>query len=141
MCVCVAGVVVEGDGIRIGLGYVVQQNRVCEGEVEVGRLCIWAEKIAHISFPLCPRRLVLPFVPELNTGRRYQNAYLTVLWFLEIATYTNSSFNIFVYYSMGSKYRETMKALLCKGRVAKKLKNTDKEQTTTVSAVVSTHCA
>ena len=78
---------------------------------------------------------MLLVVPELNTGRRYQNTYLTALWLLEINSYINSSFNIFVYYSMGSKYRETMKALFCRGRVTAELKNTDKEETTTVTGV------
>ena len=87
---------------------------------------------------MCPCRLVLPFVPELNTGGRYQNTYLMIAWLLEMNSYINSSFNIFIYYSMGSKYRETMKALFCRGRVAAKLKNTDKEQTTAVSVDVST---
>ena len=45
-------------------------------------------------------------------------------WLLEIAAYINCSFNIFVYYSMGSRYRETMKALFCRGRVGPKLENT-----------------
>ena len=80
------------------------------------------------------------FVPEMNTGRRYQNTYQTVAWLLEIAAYINCSFNIVIYYSMGSKYRETMKALFCSGRVAAKSKNTIAEQTTTVSVVMSTVC-
>ena len=70
---------------------------------------------------MCPYRLVLLFVPEMNTGRRYQNTFLTATWILEIASYINSSFNIFVYYSMGSRYRETMKAFFCRGRVVAKL--------------------
>ena len=78
---------------------------------------------------------MLLFVPEMNTGRRYQNSYLTVLWFLEIFTYTNSSFNIFIYYSMGSKYRETIKALFCRGTVSAKAKKSYLEETTTVSVV------
>ena len=76
-------------------------------------------------------------MPELNTGRRYQNTFLTVLWSLEIASYINSSFNIFVYYSMGSRYRETVKALFCRGRVAAKWKNTNTEKTTTVVVVTT----
>ena len=77
-------------------------------------------------------------MPELNTRRRYQNTFLTVLWFLEIASYINSSFNIFVYYSMGSRYRETVKALFCRGSAAAKSKNPNTELTTVVGGVVST---
>ena len=87
---------------------------------------------------MCPYRLELLFVPEMNTGRRYQNTFLMASWILEIASYINSSFNIFVYYSMGSRYRETMKALFCRGRVVAKLKTMDTEQITTVSFAVST---
>ena len=77
-------------------------------------------------------------MPELNTGRRYQNTFLTVLWFLEIASYINSSSYIFIYYSMGSRYRETVNALFCRGSIAAKSKNTNTELTTAVAGVVST---
>ena len=77
-------------------------------------------------------------MPELNAGRRYQNTVLTALWYLEIASYINSSFNIFVYYSMGSRYRETIRVLFCRGRVVAKLKNTNIEESTAVGGVVST---
>ena len=79
---------------------------------------------------------MLFFVPEMATGRRYQNTVLMLTWMLEIPSYINSSFNIFIYYSMGSKYRETVKELFCRGRVS--AKNSRKEQTATVSVVVST---
>jgi len=82
---------------------------------------------------------VLPFVPELNTGRRYQNTYLMMAWLLEIAVYINCSFNIFVYYSMGSRYRETMKELFCKSRkITAKSVNRDAGQAETGSVAVST---
>ena len=77
-------------------------------------------------------------MPEFNAGRRYQNTFLTVLWFMEIASYVNSSLNIFVYYSMGSRYRKTVKELFCRGRVAAKLDNTGTELTTTVGVVATT---
>ena len=78
------------------------------------------------------------FVPEMNAGRRYQNTVLTVLWFLEITSYINCSFNIFIYYSMGSRYRETVKALFfCgRGRVPAKSKNSNKEDSTATSVSV-----
>ena len=76
------------------------------------------------------------FVPDMTPGHRYQNTVFMLTWILEIATYINSSFNIFVYYSMGSRYRETVKALFCRGRAS--AKNSRREQTATVSVVVST---
>ena len=95
-------------------------------------------KSTHPNSPhLCSCRLVLPFVPELNTGRRYQNTFLTAFWLLEINSYINSSFNIFIYYSMGSRYREMVKAIFCRGRVAAKLRTTNTDEATAVSVVVS----
>ena len=52
------------------------------------------------------------FLPEMNIGRRNHNFYLTGLWILEVFSSINSSFNIFVYYTMGSRYRETFWGLL-----------------------------
>ena len=83
-------------------------------------------------------RFVQLFVPDMTPGHRYQNTVFMLTWILEIATYINSSFNIFVYYSMGSRYRETMKALFCRGRVTTKSTSTDTEQTSTVSVAVTT---
>ncbi|XP_076445901.1 uncharacterized protein LOC143283541 [Babylonia areolata] len=47
-------------------------------------------------------------VPEMNSGRRYHNLYLTSAWISNMLTVINSTFNIFVYYPMGSRYRETL---------------------------------
>ena len=85
-----------------------------------------------------PCRVMQLFVPEMNTGHRYQNTVLMLTWLMEIPSYTNSSFNIFIYYSMGSKYRETMKALFCRERVATKSKDANKEHIMTISVVMST---
>ena len=75
---------------------------------------------------------------EMNTGRRYQNTYLTVLWLLEIASFLNTSFNIFVYYSMDSRYRETVRALFCgRGGVPATRNKAGTEQTASVSVVAS----
>jgi len=76
-------------------------------------------------------------VPELTTGSRYHNTYLLLAWLIEITSYFNSSFNIFVYYGMGSRYRETVKELFCRWRVAP---NQVKKQTvaTVAGATVST---
>ena len=81
-------------------------------------------------------RFVQLFVPDMTPGHRYQNMVLMLTWILEIATYINCSFNIFIYYGMGSKYRETVKELFCGRRVS--AKNSRKEQTATVSVVEST---
>ena len=78
--------------------------------------------IACVS-PIALFRFVWLFLPEMNTGRRHHNFFLTSLWILEAVSYVNSTFNIFVYYTMGSRYRETFWALV--GR-----KNRDKVKET-----------
>ena len=70
--------------------------------------------------------------PEMRVGGRYHNFYLTSLWVLEVVAYVNSSFNIFVYYAMGSHYRETFKALI---RRRKSGKQEDRSIATTSTTV------
>ena len=82
-------------------------------------------------------RFVQLFVPDMTVGHRYQNTVLMLTWILEIASYTNSSFNILIYYSMGSKYRETVKALFCRGRITTKSRSSDTQRITSVSVIVS----
>ena len=62
--------------------------------------------------PLALFRLVWLFLPEMNIGRRYHNLFATGLSVLEALSYVNATFNIFVYYTIGSRYRETFWALL-----------------------------
>ena len=61
--------------------------------------------------PFALFRFVWFFLPEMDIGRRYHNLYLAGLWIAEPFSYVNSSFNIFVYYTMGSRYRKTFWAL------------------------------
>ena len=49
--------------------------------------------------------------PEMDVGGRKQNFYVGVMWSLEIFMNVNSSFNFFVYYIIGTRYRETFWAL------------------------------
>ena len=62
--------------------------------------------------PLALFRVVWLFQPEMNLGRHYHNLFATGLSVLETLAYVNATFNIFVYYSIGSRYRETFWALL-----------------------------
>ncbi|XP_076463433.1 uncharacterized protein LOC143295698 [Babylonia areolata] len=68
--------------------------------------------------PISVFRAVLLFVPELASGGIYHNTHFAVLWFSEFTSYVNSSCNIFIYLVMGSKYRETLKALLSFGKAS-----------------------
>ena len=56
-------------------------------------------------------RLAWLFMPEIEVGRRKHNFYLIGLWTIETFSFVNSSFNIFVYYTMGSRYRDTFWSL------------------------------
>ena len=62
--------------------------------------------------PLALFRLAWLFLPEMNLGRRNHNFYATGLWIMEALSCVNSSFSFFVYYTIGSRYRETFRSLL-----------------------------
>ncbi|XP_076447157.1 uncharacterized protein LOC143284332 [Babylonia areolata] len=66
--------------------------------------------IACIS-PIALNRFSWLFFPEVNSGRRQQNFFVTGLWVNEMCACANSTANFFVYYVMGSRYRETFWAL------------------------------
>ncbi|XP_076464819.1 uncharacterized protein LOC143296674 [Babylonia areolata] len=66
--------------------------------------------IACVS-PFALTRFCWLFFPEMNTGRRNHNFYLTTFWINKTLSYINSSSNIFVYFAMGSRYRETFFSL------------------------------
>ena len=52
------------------------------------------------------------FVPEMNPGRHYHNFVMASIWVIDVLTYVNATFNILVYYAMGSRYRETFWSLV-----------------------------
>ncbi|XP_076454848.1 uncharacterized protein LOC143289685 [Babylonia areolata] len=57
--------------------------------------------------PACLFRVVWFFLPEFSAGGRHHSLYLSTLWVLEGFCYINYTFNFFVYYVMGSRYRDT----------------------------------
>ena len=59
-------------------------------------------------FPLSVLRVVWFALPDMDVGRRHHNFYMTNQWIEEIFSYVNSAFNIVVYYTMGSRYRDTL---------------------------------
>ena len=73
--------------------------------------------------PLALFRVAWLFLPEMNVGGRHQNLFLAGLWFLEPLAYVNWSCNIFVYYIMGSRFREVFWALFRKKTVDKEEEN------------------
>ena len=83
-------------------------------------------------FPLALFRFVCLFMPEMNVGRRNQNFYMSGVWILDMSMSVNSSFNFFVYYTIGSRYRETFWALFGRKKKGKAMQRIGTEQTATV---------
>ena len=82
--------------------------------------------------PLALFRFACLLLPEVNTGRRNQNIYLSGLWILEAFAYVNSSVNVFVYYAMGSRYRETFWSLFRKKKRDKAQERSTMTKTTKI---------
>ena len=80
-------------------------------------------------------RFVLPFMPEMNAGRRHHNLFATGLWMVNIFTYVNATFNFAVYYTMGSRYRHTFWALF--GRKSTKNKCSKSSEIVTAMSTLS----
>ncbi|KAH9514448.1 hypothetical protein Btru_025285 [Bulinus truncatus] len=59
-------------------------------------------------FPGTVVLLVMVFIPEFNKGMFYNNLFTVVWAFIHILEAWNSSFNIFVYYRMSSKFRAVL---------------------------------
>ncbi|KAL8583188.1 hypothetical protein ACOMHN_053701 [Nucella lapillus] len=58
-------------------------------------------------------RFVLLFMPEMAPGRTHHNFYMFGLWLITIMSYINATFNFLIYYTMGSRYRQTLWSLPC----------------------------
>ena len=82
-------------------------------EIAVTRMLVYTSVLflACIA-PISMFRTVLLFVPQLASGGVYHNTHFSILWFSEITSYVNSSFNVFIYLAMGSRYRDTLRGLL-----------------------------
>eukprot|EP00745_Piridium_sociabile_P036275 TRINITY_DN64808_c0_g1_i5.p1 TRINITY_DN64808_c0_g1~~TRINITY_DN64808_c0_g1_i5.p1 ORF type:complete len:307 (-),score=37.31 TRINITY_DN64808_c0_g1_i5:152-1030(-) len=51
------------------------------------------------------------FLPEVNSGRRHHNFFLVCTWINQTLNSINATFNFFVFYVMGSRYRDTFWSL------------------------------
>ncbi|KAL8582691.1 hypothetical protein ACOMHN_053285 [Nucella lapillus] len=61
-------------------------------------------------------RISLIFLPELITSGNWGNLYFMLLAVTELCILLNSSLNFVVYYFFGSKYRESVLAMVCRWR-------------------------
>ncbi|KAL8570086.1 hypothetical protein ACOMHN_033765 [Nucella lapillus] len=62
--------------------------------------------IPHLTF-----HMTLLFVPELSLSGKYYNTYYLFVTIQQLCSYINSSFNFFVYYYFGTKFRMTVKRM------------------------------
>ena len=68
------------------------------------------------AMPTLALGTVMLAVPDMSTKGRYYNAFNLLVSFFELFTYINASFNFFVYYFLGSKYKETLREIfICCG--------------------------
>ena len=67
---------------------------------------------------MCYGRFLRLFLSDMKSSGPQHNLFLVSLWLIDVFDFLNSSFNFFVYYAMGSRFRVTLWGLL--GRKAKK---------------------
>ena len=80
-------------------------------------------------------RFVWLFIPDINVGGPQHNLFLVGLWLLDVFSYFNSTFNFFVYYVMGSRFRVTLWGLL--GRKANTATSKEKAMTSRIQVTES----
>ena len=73
-------------------------------------ICSHAPRLTPVV--LCYGRFAWLFLPDISFGGPQHNLLLMGLWLLDIFSYFNSTFNFFVYYAMGSRFRVTLWGLL-----------------------------
>lgn len=63
--------------------------------------------------PVCINFIAMSVIPELSVNGRLKNTIIVFQGLGFILESTNSAVNIFIYYYMSSKYRQTLQMLLC----------------------------
>ena len=88
-------------------------------DVALTRMLIGTSVLYVVSFvPGVLLRFAMLFVWELSLGGRFYNTYRLSKLTVMLCSYVNSSFNFFIYYSFGSKFRHTLRGMRCKRRGA-----------------------
>ncbi|XP_076437972.1 uncharacterized protein LOC143277119 [Babylonia areolata] len=96
-------------------------SSISPSEVALTKMLVGNSMLFIVCFtPDALNHFMKIFIPEMNSGRRYHNFFLAALWVGDIFNLFNATFNFFVYYTMGSRYRETFWTLF--GRKSKPLK-------------------
>ena len=94
-------------------------------DVSLTRMLIGTNVVFLIcTSPFLVFRCVLPFVPELDLQGKYYNTYHLILVTNQLMTYINASVNSCIYYFLGTRFRGTVKELLCGNGCGRLLTNT-----------------
>ncbi|XP_076465405.1 uncharacterized protein LOC143297116 [Babylonia areolata] len=81
-------------------------------EVALTRMLIAASVLYIIcALPTTVIGLSTLFVPGISLDGRYYNVGLVLVNLFELTSYVNASFNFFIYVSLGSKYRNTLRVI------------------------------
>ena len=67
--------------------------------------------------------IVTVSVPDMRSGGRYFNAFSVINSFFGLGTYVNPVLNFFIYYFLGSKYKQTLRGMVCRCSKLDRLKN------------------
>ena len=69
-------------------------------------------------------RVLILFVTDMSLAGRYYNTFKFIFSVTHLCAYTNSSVNFFIYCTMGTKYKQTLKSMCCKIKKPKPVNNT-----------------
>lgn len=64
--------------------------------------------------PVCLMMIAMILVPELSIEGKYRNLFICIFSVCFVLESTNSAMNIFIYYHMSSRYRDTFLAIFIK---------------------------
>ncbi|KAL8583816.1 hypothetical protein ACOMHN_036451 [Nucella lapillus] len=67
-------------------------------------------------FPAALKRMSRVLIPELGVGKQQHNLSIMFNWLMELVEYINATFNIVIYYTKGSRYRQTFRQIMGTGR-------------------------
>ncbi|XP_076452289.1 uncharacterized protein LOC143287932 [Babylonia areolata] len=88
-------------------------SAVSSREVALTRMLI-AVSLLYIvcSAPNMILGIGIMFVPGMSFSGRYYNLTMFFIDITELTSYINATFNFFIYYSLGSKYKNTLESLI-----------------------------
>ncbi|KAK7475780.1 hypothetical protein BaRGS_00033001 [Batillaria attramentaria] len=82
-------------------------------DVNLTRMLIGTSVVYIVcATPCIFRRFLILTVPDFSNVGRYRNVYRVVTIVEMLGSYVNSSVNFFVYVTLGSKFRETLRGIL-----------------------------